>query len=224
MEDDIALILSPQRWNILSCISQGISCATTIAEKLEYSIPYVNTQLKILEAAGYLKKNKKKNTHIGKPRTHYSIIKELAIIAAIKEDKMQILSIKPSKRVRFLFNTLFSKNEEELYFLQKFYYTYEHLILETEITALIEQKEDSLHFLVITKNVEEFRTKYSNIIIQQPQGKEKKIVIWSHTKEEVIKGIENKEAYFLEKVQKATAYWEKTMNLKDLQKLLGEEK
>ena len=223
MNDEASFICSPQRWNIITAITTGVDSATTLAEKLQLSIPYINTQLKLLEAAGYVKKEKKRTAKIGKPRTHYRVAKELAIVAAIKPSKTQLSVVKPQKHASFIFNTLFLKNEDELYFLQKFYYTNEDLIHSTEMTALIDTKEDGMHFLVITPDVDEFRKKYSNIVITHPLKKEQKIVMWSHTKEEVLQGLQNKEEYYVKKVEKATPYWERAVSIEELKKALEEE-
>lgn len=222
MEQEASFICTPARWNIITAITKGYDCATTLAKQLELSIPYVNTQLKLLEAAGYLKQEKKKSEKIGKPRTHYKVAKEVAIIAAIKPEKTRLTIVKPQKHAAFIFNTLFLKNEEELYYLQKFYYTNEDLIHGTEMTAMIDTKEDGIHFLVITPDVDEFRKKYSNIVIKHPLKKEQKIVMWSHTKEEVITGLQNKEEYYMEKVEKATPYWERAVSIEQLKKILEE--
>ena len=222
MHNEAAFILKAQRWDIISTITKGQDCATTIAEKLNLSVAYVNTQLKLLEAAGYLKKEKRKKVGIGKPRTHYRIAKELAIMAAINQQKTQILILKPQKHTSFIFNTLFLKSEEELYYLQKFYYTHEDLVHGTEMMALIETKEDGMHFLVITPDVERFREQYSNVTIKSPLKKEMRIVMWSHTKEEVMAGLKSKEAYYTQKVHNATPYWERAVSLEDLRKAMEE--
>ncbi|MBD3208988.1 MarR family transcriptional regulator [Candidatus Woesearchaeota archaeon] len=222
MNEEAAFIMTPQRWDTLHAISQGHDAATSIAAQLHISTPYAANQLKLLEAAGYLKKEKKKHAKIGKPRTHYTINKELIIIAAIKQDKTQLLSFKPAKNMSFIFNTLFSNNEEELYFLQKFYYTSEDLIFSTDMMALIDNTNDSMHFLVITPDVEKFRKHYSSITLSHPEGKEKKIVFWSHTLEEVQTGLRNKEDYYVKKIRQAAPFWDDQAHLDNLKQLLEE--
>lgn len=221
MRQDISFIFNPNRWNILEAISQGHTSATTIAKKLNISLAYIAQQLKLLEAYHYLKKEPPTTQTVGKPQTHYKITKDLILLAAINEKKVGMNVFKPPKRTQFLINTLFQNNELELYFLQKFYYLYESFIHSTQLVALTEINPHEIHFLIITTNVEEARKKYSNIVLKNAEGAERKIVIWSHNLEEVNIGLQNNEQYYLEKISKAQPYWEKDVSLEELRELQG---
>ncbi|MBN1275625.1 hypothetical protein JXA12_05035 [Candidatus Woesearchaeota archaeon] len=222
MEKEAAFLFTAHRWNILESIAAGNTSATPIAKKLDLSLAYVNTQLKLLAAAGWLKQEKAREKKVGKPRHDYAINKELVIIGAINPREVSLNQIKPAKRAQFIVSTLFQQNEQDLYFLQKFYYQHEEFIMNTSLMALLETKDNETHFLTIGEDVENIRKKHSNIILKNPEGKERKIVIWSHTKEEIEQGLKNNEQYYVEKIRKAKPFWEHGTSLEQYKKLLEE--
>ena len=54
-----------------------------IAQKIKTSVSYVSQQLKLLEAAGIVKKEKTGSVEKGKPRLVYSVVKETVQISAL---------------------------------------------------------------------------------------------------------------------------------------------
>jgi DNA-binding transcriptional ArsR family regulator len=223
MDDETAAIMSQQRWSILASLAEGISTAQELAAALKLSIPTITNHLHILEAYGHVKRERLPPKGPGKPTLAYSVARDTLVIAALKQGKAHISTFKPKKSTQFLFNTLFLGDEEDLYFLQKFYYHYEKLIFTTDLMAFLNRQSDGYHFFVIAKDVESIRKQHSNIMIALPDGKERKIVIWSHTLAEVEQGLKNKEPYFIEKVRLAQPFWERGTLFANLKQQLTKE-
>lgn len=222
MQRELEYLLNAKRWAIMQAISQGKQSATSIASNLKISITYANTQLQLLEAKGYLKRDKEKETKVGKPRTRYSITKDMIIIASVNQESTFMHAFKPGPEARFITSSLRLQSEQDLYYIQKFYYTHEELILSTQFMALIDITPDEIHFLAITKDVENIRKHHSNITITNQAGKKRKIILWSHTKEEVLAGLRGQESYYLEKIKTMEPYWEREVSAAELQEATEE--
>lgn len=67
------LFASPSRWAILEIIAEKPSSPLEISQRLRVSVSFVSQQLKLLEVAGIVGKEKTGATEKGKPRTVYSV-------------------------------------------------------------------------------------------------------------------------------------------------------
>lgn len=87
--------LASPRWDILQIISKCPSSPTEIAEKLNTTISFVSQQLKLLEAAGIVKKRRTGTIERGKPRTLFSLSKEFVYIIPLSGslDEKKVLEI-----------------------------------------------------------------------------------------------------------------------------------
>ena len=61
-------VVNQTRRAILQAISKKSGSASTIAKEVELSLPYTLSQLSILEAAGFIRKEKSKQKAHGKPQ------------------------------------------------------------------------------------------------------------------------------------------------------------
>ncbi len=75
--------LASPRWEILQLISAQPSSPIEIAAKLNTTVSYISQQMKLLEAAGLVKKEKTGAVERGKPRTIFSIAKELVYLTPL---------------------------------------------------------------------------------------------------------------------------------------------
>lgn len=74
---DFDLFFSSPRWKVLEVISNRPSSPLEISKKLNTSVAYISQQLKLLEAANLVKKEKTGSSEKGKPRNIYSLAKEI---------------------------------------------------------------------------------------------------------------------------------------------------
>jgi predicted transcriptional regulator len=73
---ELDTFLSTPRWDILRILIEKPSSPMEIALEINTTISFVSQQLKLLEAAGIVKKERTGNVDKGKPRTLFSISKE----------------------------------------------------------------------------------------------------------------------------------------------------
>lgn len=83
---DFDLFLTSPRWEILKIIAEKPSSPVEIAEKINTTVSYVSQQLKLLDAANLLSKEKTGSVEKGKPRTLFSLSKELVYLSALTKD------------------------------------------------------------------------------------------------------------------------------------------
>lgn len=219
--EDACFILNPVRWDIISAITKGLGSATKIAKETGKSIAFIGQQLALLEANGFIKQakpKKGKNKLIGKPPKSYEIAKEMNIIISIGSDEINMQTITPNNLDKYRLSSLMASNYEDLYFLQKLYYTHDSFVNIIQSVGIIESTPTEIHLLVISTNVETIRKEKSNITMTSPEGMTKTFILWAHTIEEVQEGLKRKEHYFIDKVTKAKQIWENgTTNIYDLQ-------
>jgi len=90
---DLDSLFSSQRWKILEIIAKKPSSPLEISEKLNTSVAYVSQQLKLLEVAGIVIKEKTGFFEKGKPRNLYKISEDLIYISFLSEGESAKKSI-----------------------------------------------------------------------------------------------------------------------------------
>lgn len=83
---DFDNFLASPRWEILKLISEKPSSPVEISGALSTTVSYVSQQLKLLEIAGIVKKQRTGSVEKGKPRTLFSISNEFAYIVALTDN------------------------------------------------------------------------------------------------------------------------------------------
>lgn len=75
--------LGSQRWAILEIIARQPSSPVEISQQINTSVSYVSQQVKLLEAAGLVVKQKTGSADKGKPRLLYSIAREILQLSGL---------------------------------------------------------------------------------------------------------------------------------------------
>lgn len=86
-------LFSSQRWNILEIIAKRPSSPLEISQELNTSVAYVSQQLKLLEFAGIVVKEKTGFVEKGKPRNLFKISKDLIYLSFLSEGESAKKSI-----------------------------------------------------------------------------------------------------------------------------------
>ena len=82
---DIGSLLTGTKWEIIELISQQPRSPLEISKKLHTSIANISQQIRLLETAGLVKKEKLNSRRAGKPRTLFSLSNDYAFITIIAE-------------------------------------------------------------------------------------------------------------------------------------------
>jgi len=118
---DFDLFLTSPRWEILQIIAEKPSSPAEIAEKLKTTVSYVSQQLKLLDAANLLNKEKTGAVEKGKPRTLFSLSNELLYLTVLTKNFSQKKLIqltdyhKNIMKIWFLFDIKYHQDVEKLY-------------------------------------------------------------------------------------------------------------
>ncbi len=209
-------ILTGTQWRVLEETSNHPVSPKQLAERMGTTIAYASQQLKLLEAQGYLKKERvdkgaggRKNNN---SRIVYSVNKNSLYITILRPYLSERKELKLNPQTSYIANTLSADLKEDGFCLMKFFFNHQELFEKMDLLFYVESKEDEIHLLVITDDLASFRAEKSSITISC-QGITKTLKFWSHTIGEFRGGLENKERYFEDHVQKAILLYERKLGL-----------
>ncbi len=114
--------LASPRWDILKIIIQKPSAPIEIAEQIQATTSFVSQQLKLLEAAGLVKKQKTGAFEKGKPRSLFSISQESLYIIPLAKNAPDKTLLTLSKENKAIINIWCLENEQLQIPLQKFFW------------------------------------------------------------------------------------------------------
>lgn len=80
---DFDLLARSPRWDLLELLARTPSSPVELSKHLNTSVSYVSQQLKLLEAANLITKQKTGNAEKGKPRYLYTLSKEILQVTAL---------------------------------------------------------------------------------------------------------------------------------------------
>jgi predicted transcriptional regulator len=177
---DFDIFLTPPRWDILKIIAEKPSSPVEISEKLNTTVSYVSQQLKLLDAANLLSKEKTGAFEKGKPRTLFSLSNELFYLTLLTRN-VAIKKLIPLTEYHKTILKIWNLNEPSLhYYIEKFYWKLEESLEELEGIYIDTSTIDPQIIIIseskkLKQKIEEFiktqsrEIKYS--FIQKPQLK-----------------------------------------------------
>ncbi len=194
-------ILSNNRWVILKEIAEVPQSPSDLALKTGTSLSNITQHLKLLEAYKIVRKDKSEEKSAGKPRTIYSLNVELAYALVLKEGKAERKIFNVDSSNNMFFDVLFSMSHDDLMFMLKFIFKYEEVLKKCKAIGYLKSSKDSIELFLITDHLDEIRSKFSNIFIEDHHGKTKKIINWSHNEFEINDGLHRKDKYFMDMIK-----------------------
>jgi predicted transcriptional regulator len=115
------LFMAEPRWKILELISKKPLSPIQISTELGTSVAYISQQLKLLETASLIKKEKTGSAEKGAPRSLYSISKDFFYMTVLTKDfsAKNLLDLTESQKIMvkiwLLNNPLLIKTIEKIY-------------------------------------------------------------------------------------------------------------
>lgn len=122
---DYDSFLSLPRWQILEIISTHPSSPIEISSKLGTSVSYVSQQLKLLEAANLVKKERTGQSDKGKPRMLFSLSREILYFKSLTREHPIKKLIHLSDFHKIILNIWVIEDQNIHHLLQKLYYNLE---------------------------------------------------------------------------------------------------
>lgn len=148
---DFDIFLTSPRWEILQIIAKKPTSPVEIAEKLNTTVSYISQQLKLLDAANLLKKEKTGEVLKGKPRTLFSLSEELLYITILTNNLAEKKLISITDHHKAILNIWSIKNSSFHYLLEKLYWKLEEDIDEID-GIYIEDSGIIPRYLVVTES------------------------------------------------------------------------
>ena len=195
-------ILTNSKWDILKELSKNPKSPMELASLFKTTTANMSQQLKLLEAYGIVSKTKVSNSLKGKPRMKYSICTETTYVIKLSKNHATKQQIKKEPCSNFMMNTILLTNKKDHFFLIKNYVDHTDLLSNASI-GYFKTTEKTIELFVITSEIEVVRKKISNIDYQNSEGLSKKIVTWSHNKQEIDDGLKNKDPHFLNLIKES---------------------
>jgi len=200
-EDFNPEILLTGKWNILKAIAEAPQSPSDLALSTNTSLSNIIQQLKLLEAYKMVRKERSEEKNSGKPRTIYYLNSEFAYAIVLKDGMAERKTFYVDHGNEMFFNIFFGMTQEDVMFMLKFSFKYEEVLKKCKSIGFVKSSKDSIELFLITDHLEEIRSKFSNIFIDDYHGKTKKIVNWSHNEFEVNDGLHRKDKYFMDMVK-----------------------
>ena len=194
-------IFLSNKWTLLKEIAEMPQSPSDLALKTNTSLSNVTQQLKLLEAYKVVRKEKSEERNTGKPRTIYYLNTELSYGIVLKNGRAERKLFYIDHSNEMFFNIVFGMHPDDLMFVIKFSFKYEDVLRKCKAIGFLKSTRESIELFLITDQLEEIRSKFSNIFIDDQYGKTKKIVNWSHNEFEINEGLHHKDKYFMDMIK-----------------------
>lgn len=195
--------LTETKWSLIQQLEAKTLSPKELAELTNTSIANTSQQLRLLEAQGFLKKIKNKGTQTRQERDArilYSIAKRKVWITKISKE--QVVKKELKNHDDFLLNLALCDLKEARHIV-KFFLDKETLLKKIKCIYYLQTLNQETHFLIITNELEYFRKDNHSFEITY-DNKQITIKFWSHSIDEIKKGLDNKEEYFIDLIKRAT--------------------
>jgi DNA-binding Lrp family transcriptional regulator len=151
------------RWDILKILSQKGKSPLEISQELNATISYVSQQLKLLEAAGLVKKEKISTREKGKPRTVFSLSKDCSYLISIanKFTEKKLLSLTDYHKL--ILKIWFLDDPSLHYYIEKFYWKIEENLSEIE-GIFIDSLRKGICIIIVSKNPKKLKERLAHPI------------------------------------------------------------
>jgi hypothetical protein len=193
--------LTPSRLDMLRQVTQGNGSASTIARTTSISLPYVLTQLQLLEAKNFIKKTRTKpQKGPGKPRTTYELASPFAHLLLAREGFCEKVTFSQAPPSVLLYLQLASFVQQQLSSFSKYYWKHSKKFSKLVGVGLLDIKPQKVELVAFCEpeDLDHLRKQISNEKINDFNDKEITFVTWVHTFEELRKGKETRDNYYLQ--------------------------
>ena len=212
--------LENSRWTILQQLARKDSSASEIAQATGTSLPNISQQTRLLEAYGLIRAAEEERKGPGKPRRIYALRRRCGRGPVARKGFAGKKTVQLDPFHTAVLNIWFLESRDDHYYLQKFLWQHESLIERCRAVAVVGSKGQELHLLLVTdeKSLEGIRKEYSKIVLASPSGKERSLISWTHTIEEIERGLAEREEYFTKLVKEIHAIIDKEGLLAELKR------
>ncbi len=181
-------LLSGSRWEILKELARQPQSTTELAKTLHTSAAHISQQLKQLELAGVVQRNRTK-----KQRVHYtySIAREMYSVTHVSSYRAEKKDFSADPMQMFIAVLLTMPHALPLV---TFLLSKQELTRRFIAIGVLDRQRPEL--FVLAQDVGDIRQHHANTTVDV-FGKTETVVVWSHTPQEVREGLERQDNYFV---------------------------
>lgn len=160
---ELETLFTDQKWNILKNLSTDRFSPLQLANKSNTTIANISQQLRLLEAAHLVQKEKIPNRDKGKPRTLFSLTNNYAYLISTMEDFAEKRLLKLTDHHKIILKIWYLDDPELHYHLEKFYWKLEPYLQNIEGLAI--KRNGNTELLIISESLKENKKKFEDISI-----------------------------------------------------------
>ncbi len=164
---EIETLFTGQRWNILKSLSEKKYSPTELAARLDTTINNISQQLRLLELAGLVRKEKIPNRDKGQPRVLYSLSDDYVYLVSVMDGSAKKRLLKLTDYHKILLRIWLIEDLELHYYLSKFYYEIEPFLDRINAMAINLRK---LEVIIVSDN-KELQNKIKDTTIDRPESR-----------------------------------------------------
>jgi DNA-binding HxlR family transcriptional regulator len=183
---EIETLFTEQKWNILRCLSDGPHSPMQLAEKLKTTMANISQQLRLLEVAKLVKKEKISNRDRGKPRTLYSLLEEYGYLISVMSGFAEKKLLGLTEHHKFILKVWFLENNEVGYCLEQFYWAIIPYLNKVHLIAFNPEPKE-IEVIILCDRPAEIERKLGKIVVRSQVGETKQIKIKAFGLEEAKK-------------------------------------
>lgn len=120
------------KWRILELLAEKPLSPSELSVNLGTSVAYVSQQLKLLEAAGLIVRQRTGNADKGKPRSLYSLSREILSLSALTNGWSSKRIVNLTNHHKLILRIWFLENTSLHYYLEKAYWELEDHLSDIE--------------------------------------------------------------------------------------------
>lgn len=209
-----ASLLSGSRWELLEALAKKPSSTSELAVGIGTSQANVSQQLRQLEIAGIVTKQRtqRKGAHY-----LYEITDSVLHLTYVSRTAAYKKMYSKASPERFFQALLLAEHGQHL-----LTYLLTHIDLAKRFISIGYLNRDTPQLFVIAEQVDDIRQHHANTTVKTLEG-EKKVVLWSHTKQEVKDGLDRKDPYFFESLKEVTLMYDPKGILQELKEVAEEQ-
>jgi len=160
--------LSSPRWQILEIIAKEPSSPLEISEKMQTSVSYISQQLKLLEVANIVVKEKTGLIEKGKPRNLYSISNEILHITALMNKSPFKNIVNLTEHHKLIMKIWLLKDSHSHYYIEKLYWKIEENLKEIK-GVFVDISSNKLKILIIS-DLKKIKTKIESFLKESKEN------------------------------------------------------
>jgi predicted transcriptional regulator len=172
---EVGSLFTASKWEILAHLAKGKFSPLELSQKLNTSIANISQQLRLLEFAGIVKKEKVSQREAGKPRTLYYLADDFGHIVLVMKNCAEKRLLALAEHHKVLMRIWMIEDASLHYFLEKFFWKMEHLVGQTK-AILVDTKSSEIVVYMVTDS-KEIEKKVQDVQIKNLEGETRNIAV-----------------------------------------------